>query len=453
MMNYGKKSCSCFDRYLLGILIALELFMSFSFLGYIHIEPISITLSYVPVVIAASIFGPLEAMILGAVFGLGSMFKATATYIMPFDAVFSPFVSGAPLNSVALAIGARALFGLGIGFLFRAARKLPRPGFCMAIVAALSPKIHSLVLYSFLGQLFPQLGYSYLATFKWSAGDTLMAGLCVILVELSVAAYNNPGVCQVRSYIDNANNNPYTSRRVNWLFAGLEIVIFLFAVFSAVYISRRIEFMLDRHGIIISDDLDWDMLVLQMQFLFALLALNFISIILLVAMYKYMAFREYRGEIDELTGIMGRRMFLYYCEKAQGQNVNKKGWFLFVDADYFKAINDTLGHAAGDMVLKEIAANLQKNLAGQGQAGRLGGDEFAAIIEAPMSKSELEAKLRGFLDEIAGVLPDRKVSCSIGAYQFVFPQPIRSLLAETDAMLYKAKEMGRACYAVKGCSE
>ena len=65
--------------------------------------------------------------------------------------------------------------------------------------------------------------------------------------------------------------------------------------------------------------------------------------------------------MDELTGVMGRRMFLYHCEKAQKENgarAESMGWFLFVDVDYFKEINDTFGHGIGDKVLREIAGNL-----------------------------------------------------------------------------------------------
>lgn len=451
-MTYGNKPPSYFDRYVLGMLIALEVFMSFSFLGYIHIRPISTTLSHLPVIIAASLFGPVQAMLVGVVFGLGSMFKATATYIMPFDAVFSPFVSGAPLNSVLLAVGARVLFALAVGLLFNLAKKCQRSRAAIAVTAALAPKIHSFILYGFLGILFPELGYTYASSFTLTPGYVLMGVLSVTLVLSSLHAYGLPATVQIRSYVDNAYSNPYTPRRISWLFRGLEIVIFLCALFSAIYIAQRSAFMLGRHGIVVSAELNLDMLILQMQFLFALLALNFISIILLLGMYKYMAFREYRGEIDGLTGIMGRRMFLYYCEKAQ-KHEGGHGWFIFVDADYFKAINDSLGHAAGDNVLKGIAANLQKMVEGCGQAGRLGGDEFAAIIEKPMSRKELEAKFAGFLTALAELLPDRKVSCSIGAYQFAFPQELKTLLAETDAMLYRAKENGRACYVVKSCVE
>lgn len=62
--------------YLLGILVAVELLMSFSFLGYFHVEPISITIAYIPVLFAGALMGPLDAAILGTVFGLASMWKA-----------------------------------------------------------------------------------------------------------------------------------------------------------------------------------------------------------------------------------------------------------------------------------------------------------------------------------------------------------------------------------------
>ncbi len=51
--------------------------------------------------------------------------------------------------------------------------------------------------------------------------------------------------------------------------------------------------------------------------------------------------------------------------------------------------------------------------------------------------------------EEMNLLPNKKISCSIGAYQFVFPQDVKHLLSETDEVLYKAKENGRACYVTK----
>lgn len=69
---------------LLG-LCAIELLMSFSFFGYFHIEPISITTAYIPVLVAGALMGPFEAAAVGAVFGLASMWKASASYVMATD--------------------------------------------------------------------------------------------------------------------------------------------------------------------------------------------------------------------------------------------------------------------------------------------------------------------------------------------------------------------------------
>ena len=119
---------SCFDRYFLGILIAIELLMSFTFLGYIHIPPISVTIAYLPILVAGCLFGPVHAIIVGIIFGIASMYKASAFYVMPADAVFSPFLSDSPVNSLLLSIGARALFGflIGIAFIFAKKRKYYR---------------------------------------------------------------------------------------------------------------------------------------------------------------------------------------------------------------------------------------------------------------------------------------------------------------------------------------
>ena len=85
--------------------------MSFTFLGYVHIPPISITTAYIPIIITACLFGPAEASLAGLLFGLGSLYKASATYVMPADAVFSPFRSDFPIGSIPLSVGTRVLFG------------------------------------------------------------------------------------------------------------------------------------------------------------------------------------------------------------------------------------------------------------------------------------------------------------------------------------------------------
>ena len=145
-----------FQRYAFGALLALEVLMSFTFLGYIHIPPISITLAYIPVVAAACLFGVGEATLMGTVFGLASMYKASANYVMASDQIFSPFQSHDPLGSILLAVGARALFGAVVGLLFALAKHSKHFTLWRILLAFISPKLHGLLVVSVMEFFFPE---------------------------------------------------------------------------------------------------------------------------------------------------------------------------------------------------------------------------------------------------------------------------------------------------------
>ncbi|MEY8391043.1 diguanylate cyclase [Lachnospiraceae bacterium 45-W7] len=445
---------SCFERYCFGILIAIELLMSFTFLGYIHIPPISITIAYLPIVVAGCLLGPAQSAAAGFVFGIASMYKASSSYVMPADRVFSPFLSEFPLGSLWLSVGTRTLFGLLIGLAFAVVKKRKHNRLWRIAVCAIAPKLHTMLVYVSMGILFPDLGYGYRTALHLKWRDVVFSVICILAVQLLWSVYHSDTVQNVRLCINQRIHNPFTSEKMNLFFRVFEFFMVCTAIIAAVYFSQRETYMLQQHGVTVTPMISADLLRLQIQFLIAFLSLNFISIFLLICIYKYMSYREYRGEMDDLTNVMGRRMFIQYCNKAQKDvraDTAQSGWFLFVDVDYFKEINDTFGHTVGDQVLREIAVNLQNIFADAGRVGRVGGDEFAAILDRPISQQVMKQKLDHFLECISGILADRKVSCSIGAYQFVFPQSVKHLLSETDYILYEAKEKGRACYVIKSC--
>lgn len=146
-------------KYVLWGLVAVELFMSFSFLGYLHIEPISITFVYIPVLVAACIFGPKEGALLGAVFGLASMWKASAFYVGIGDMVFSPVMSGKPAESIMLSVGTRALFGLLTGFFYKLAQKNRHPLAGIVLVTSVGRTLHAFLVYGYMGAAFPETGF------------------------------------------------------------------------------------------------------------------------------------------------------------------------------------------------------------------------------------------------------------------------------------------------------
>ena len=75
------------------------------------------------------------------------------------------------------------------------------------------------------------------------------------------------------------------------------------------------------------------------------------------------------------------------------------------------------------------------------------------MLDIDLSQDQLEHLLTQFLRDISGILEQVTVSCSIGAYRFVFPQEIKHLLTETDHVLYQAKENGRACFVIGDSTE
>lgn len=439
-----------FERYVFIILLAVEMIMSFTFLGYIHIPPISATTAFIPIVVAACLFTPMEAAVAGLCFGLGSMFKASALYVMPDDKLFSPFQSGDPVGSLWLSLGTRVLFGLLMGWLYRLAKAGRLKVLWKALLALAAPALHAFLVYGALRLLFPQQVPSYNAAFQLTATDIFLAVLCLVSVAACDFIYGSRSVAGYRNAVNSLESQYIWTPRMGAGLGALAVFIVCMAVCSTVYFSNRMKYMLTVQGIAVSENILHDILYLQTQFLFSVLCLCLILLLVILLVYRYMKYREYMGEVDALTEVMGRRLFLNYCAQCQKKPRDgaASGWFLFLDVDHFKEINDTWGHAAGDEVLKRFAGVLDGLFKEMGAVGRVGGDEFSAIIEKGLPREELERLLERFLTEIAGILPDRRVSSSIGACRFAFPMDVTELLTRTDRALYQAKENGRGRYVI-----
>lgn len=444
-----KKSFSL-NIYIMLILAALEILMSFTFLGYFHIPPISITFAYIPVVMAAYLLGPAGAAVIGAVFGLASVYKATASYVQPTDQIFSPFLSGRPLASFLLAVGARVLFGFLIGLMFRAAKKSRHRKIWIGITGAIAPKFHGLLVYFAMRLLFPDIIRNYLMGYFFTWSDILALVVCALLSEALDTLSCSIGFRRFQGAINDSQKHfDFANKRTPGFLSVITVFAIGMTVAAEFFFSDRTSVMLESHQMNISEEIRFDLTHLQIQFMMAVLSLNIILVIILKLSYQYVEYQRYIGELDVTTNVMGRRMFLSCCEKLQKDMQNRVGWFLFLDADYFKSINDTMGHPAGDQVLQEIAATLKHVLGNYGIIGRIGGDEFAVMISTPIRKEELEKRLDLFLAELAKRhFKNQKISCSIGVCSFTAPADLPGLMNKTDQALYQAKNRGRACYVI-----
>ena len=156
---------------------------------------------------------------------------------------------------------------------------------------------------------------------------------------------------------------------------------------------------------------------------------------------------------DFLTGVLNRRAFFEkaqeLCARAEIGGVLSTIMF---DIDYFKRINDSYGHSAGDEALRGIAREVSKEGA---TVGRLGGEEFAILLEGvPLSRAvEIAESLRLRLQELEVSIGEKKISltCSFGVSQWQADDTIDVLLGRADVALYKAKTDGRNRIVVGEC--
>ena len=400
-----------FEKYVFVLLLAIELIMSFTFLGFIHIDPISLTTAYIPIVVAGCLLGPLESTLIGLVFGLASMYKASALYVVSDDKIFSPLYSGNPIGSILLSVGARVLFGFVIGYLFSIikGRKYEKIG--IWILSLISQWIHAFLVFIVMGACFPQLGYTGMSTFHMGINDALIALCCLFWVEVAYKIYHKERIQKYKDAVNQSLDDPYLSSKIVAISSGISFLIICIAIFSTGYFANRSTCMLKQHRVHVTRTI----------------------------------------EIDSLTGVMGRRLFLQHCQNIQSdQRIHgHQGWFLFLDVDWFKQINDKLGHIAGDETLKKFAMFLKEQFEPYGAVGRVGGDEFAVMIEEEMSQEVLEKELEQFFQNISGIQKEVTVSCSIGVYRFKYPKTIKELLTKTDEILYEAKANGRGCFVIR----
>jgi diguanylate cyclase (GGDEF)-like protein len=126
---------------------------------------------------------------------------------------------------------------------------------------------------------------------------------------------------------------------------------------------------------------------------------------------------------------------------------------LYIDLDYFKAVNDTMGHDAGDEVLIQVAARLKSCVGANDTVARLGGDEFAVIVTDVGEASVATALAARIVEELsrpfqlkAGVANiGASVGVAIGRGEVI---PADMIVKSADQAMYSAKSQGRGRYEV-----
>ncbi len=162
---------------------------------------------------------------------------------------------------------------------------------------------------------------------------------------------------------------------------------------------------------------------------------------------------DFQAHHDALTGLPNRLLFNDRLEHSikKAQRNKQIMALLFIDLDHFKEINDSLGHAVGDEILKTVTDRLSQTIRKEDTLARLGGDEFTIIVENLNHAQDISFLAQKIIDELSTPIKIEDnilyVSSSIGIS--LYPDDggsAQNLLKYADAAMYKAKDEGRNNY-------
>ncbi len=158
---------------------------------------------------------------------------------------------------------------------------------------------------------------------------------------------------------------------------------------------------------------------------------------------------------DTLTGLPNRHHFLERLNRSfqRAKRSENNVALMYLDLDHFKSVNDTLGHTAGDILLKEVSGRILQQLRDEDTLARLGGDEFVVILEGVADPECISIIAERIICDIRRPFLIKKqdvyIGCSIGIA--FFPKDAEdadTLLRNADLALYRAKDEGRNCYQI-----
>lgn len=159
------------------------------------------------------------------------------------------------------------------------------------------------------------------------------------------------------------------------------------------------------------------------------------------------AHAKYRADHDVLTGLANRALFTDRLTQAvhRADRSGELVGIVYADLDGFKAVNDTMGHGAGDDLLKSVAQRLQDSVRASDTVARMGGDEFAMIVERLHDRFEINKVIEkvksGLVKPIE--LHGQPVHVGISIGHSIYPLDavdIATLLERADASMYAIKE-------------
>ncbi|HUM84270.1 MAG TPA: ECF transporter S component [Lachnospiraceae bacterium] len=303
VLSEEKKPSAQMYCFCLGILVACEFVLAFSFFGYINFPHISVTTLHIVVLIAALYLGKTAGAAVGAAFGLSSMWKASVLPFVTANAAFSPFISPNPWGSIVTSIFTRVAFGFFAGLIFEFLKK-HLPDWCAVISGTLlATFLHSLLVYTSMWFFFPDFGIT-----PFNAVQSLIKINAVITYGLALLV-----VCGLnlflrstktgRKFMDNYHSgkeNPFFIGKIKWI-GIFSAVSFVIAISLVMYFISDTTRVFTYYKIALTPETQTLIANMGMQFACGTLSAYLIIILIFVHVYGIIGEAREKAQMSKIA--------------------------------------------------------------------------------------------------------------------------------------------------------
>jgi len=289
-------------RQILKILLALEVIVAYSAVGFIGLKPISVALMTVPVILGAYYLGPLEGGMIGIILGTTSMWKAGACATTYVESIFSPLRSGNTLGSIFLSIGTRSIFGVFAGILFNYFRKRAKNKYWyIFFTGMLSCGLHSVLVLGTIYIVFPRMAYDTMVYPSWIV---VLSSVIVLVVPVTVLILLEKlrKREKVRKIIQESEQLilDWSKRKKEKRSSIIFIAIIMFVtLLLLIHVYGRMKALLSVHQVEITQEVLQGILSIQMQLFCSMFAMFYL--IYVVVLYLIRSSQIRRQEVVQLN--------------------------------------------------------------------------------------------------------------------------------------------------------
>lgn len=433
------------------LLASVEVILAFSGLGYIN-NTVNLALLYTPVLAGAYFFGPKIGVFMGVVLGLTTMWKASISEMNYLNTIFSPVLSGNIFGTIVVTLGTRMIFGLVAGMLSSYMKCYKISEYLkLFVVLIVSQLVYLVVLFLSLDYFFPSekiTSTNFVRVF-FSFNELIILIITYSIMAALIYVTGTKKYKEIYRVLIESRHSVYT-KRFSIEAAVLSVILIIVMLGLMFHLQYKFILVTKTFAGGFLETVRSNLVNIYLQFLAGIVSISYILGFLLSVYRSYSIYEINHSDRDTMTGLYGKNLALDYGKEiVLDKRRFPNSYFMIIDIDRFKQINDTYGHLTGDSVIIDFARFLEINFGSMGIVCRFGGDEFCVFVTREGSREKIEKAISKFIASISNIYlgnSEYMITCSIGIVEFGKEKTFDEVYNKADKALYSVKNSGRNNY-------